>query len=153
MLARPIRSAVAVMTTVVFAVVLTLPCLCATAMAGEVDSGDEDKCCPMSKDSEPEEEPQDEQGDHDCCGGCAAACGEAHDMDRTEGEAGGLAQEREADSVSAGQSWWTPELLANLWLIDRLAGLETTSSPTYRFSHLYRPDRSATYLQHKTLLI
>lgn len=137
-------------TTLLFASVLLLPCLCATAMAQESDQPAED-CCPSGQ--SPMEDGEDRHSE-DCCGGCASACG---DTDNTSAipSGGAIVSTAEiGEDIDGPGLWWTPDIVAALWLVDRFALLEEQRLDALSFiPSEIRPDRSDTYLQHATFLI
>lgn len=144
------RSILGLFTTLAFASVLLLPCLCATAFAQGSESTTATDCCPSNQTPQEDEE----QPAYDCCGGCTTACGQAGDLDVVDVKAA-LAQSPEiAGDLDGPTQWWTPDLVAALWLADRIANLaQTSASPP--IEHLSDPafDRSDTYLQHAVLLL
>ncbi len=146
------HSIVGFLTTLLFASVMLLPCLCGTAMALEVESGGDSDCCP-SNEAPAENEDEDPGPDHDCCDGCVVACGEAADIDGNLGEAV-LSSTQELTEIDDSSSWWTPDLVATLWLIDQVALFTEGKQPQpANLPTAQRPDRSDTYLQHSTFLI
>ena len=147
MLFDHLHSMLATATAIFFASLLLVPCLCATAMAQETGEPSED-CCPLSQ-----EPTQDDRHDEDCCGGCTTACGEAEDIG-VSAQGGVVISSVEVNGeIDGPNTWWTPDLVAALWFVDRLA-LLSEPVPTPEFAVLdNRPDRSDTYLQHATFLL
>ncbi len=153
MIGGTLKSVLATMTALGFVSFLLIPCLCSTAAAGEIED-EATGCCPFSQDSEPEEEgPEDRESNNDCCSDCASTCTKgAGNGDFANSEAV-LQMERELLGELTPQTWWTPQILATLWLVDRLAEADFSPEPIAWQIRQAHPDRSDTYLQLETLLI
>ena len=122
-----------------------MPCLCAAAENAEEPPSD---CCPMSGDSDPTEERE----DSDCCCATVGACGEP-DAIQSPADLAGLVGTSQLDEIDGPTTWWSPDLVAALWLVDRIASLSAASLPPAEYTSEVRPDRSNTYLEHATFLV
>lgn len=141
------HSFLAALATLVFAFVMSLPGVCAMAMA---DSGADEEwkcaCLGSTEDSEP--------GDDE---GCQCGCGLVKDgQDRPDVEPVQIAMVNAEDelSKSAPNLWWTPELIAALWVIDQLDGALILTDPALPpVAALSLWDQSDLYLKNSILLI
>ena len=146
---RKFNSTLSVMAGLMFSATILLPCLCAAAVDAEDEALGEDEassCCPERA----EESPEDEQGDDCCCEGPMAQTSGDELVAHTGQTA--LTSSCE-DDVESPNTWWTPDLVATLWLVDRLATTELPLPSVDVSSTHHRPDRSATYLEHANLLL
>lgn len=142
------QSVMALMTAVAFMLSWAAPCACSTAMADEGDDQGS-SCCPSNNDSTPD----DEAPEHDCCGSCVGFC-----SDDTAGQSdttlAAVTADGERELPAAMPSPWTPDLLAAIWFVERLAAIDLGADrPTPLRGTTYVPDQSDNYLRHATLLI
>lgn len=152
MIAERTHSMLGVLTMLAFLSASLLPCLCATAAAEDIERLEDGDCCPSAADTSHEEEPSDT--DHsDCCGNCVTACGEAQDFDASPLDVAVVSTTEVTSSIDAPNLWWTPELVATLWVVDHLVSSSNHASTPMVESFDLRPDRSDTYLQHATFLL
>lgn len=153
MLTRRSTSMLAPVVTLAFSAVMLLPCLCATAMAQDVEStvGDEAGCCPET--GEPAES-QDEPGDSDddCCCEGATSCANGVDVESPLSIDATTSSSEETD-IDEPTTWWTPDLVATLWVVDVLADALQPQPSAHPEPDDVRPDESGTYLKTATLLI
>lgn len=155
MLTRRSTSMLAPLVTLAFSAVLVLPCFCATAMAQGSESGGEAgaDCCPETSSQSTDADSSDVPGDDDdcCCDDGATCVGDAGD-DTVFGHQAVTSSFDESD-VEAPNTWWTPDLVATLWVVDRLAETSTPTADQVVETDDVHPDESDTYLQQATLLI
>ena len=159
MFAGPIHSVVAVVMATVLSLFSLGSCLCSTATAVESDSSDmaasdaSSDCCPFSKQEENEE--PDEGPAHDsCCSDCNMACGEPGERQAHElPSAVVVSADEMTDVEEADKTWWTPELVATLWLAERLAEFDDQPPIAIDSPSEHRPDCSGTYLKTSTFLL
>lgn len=137
--------------TLLFAVALLIPCLCASAAAMEAD--DSSGCCPETGQSEVDVSDHDGQDGDDmsdcCCSDPVDTCS-SNDLADTSFLPQTTTSSFE-ENIQGPNTWWTPDLVATLWLVDRLADAETTSTVEATAYHSIRPDRSEIYLEHSIL--
>ncbi|MFU8802971.1 MAG: hypothetical protein ACNA8W_04090 [Bradymonadaceae bacterium] len=117
---------------------LVVPAFCATATAQTLDISGEDHPCSQAM---VEENCNEAEVDH-CCG----------EKQSTQLETV-ISSSDEEEQLQGPTSWWSPDLLVALWLIDRLARSTPIAFPVEASPPILRPDRSNTYLIHSTLLI
>ena len=142
-------------TAIAFAFMWLSPCLCSTAMAAEME-GEPSGCCPHSQDSQSESDqdsPEHPDKDQGCCVDCDAVCAQGGNVDLGDGDASMMHSEREELDELAFDSWSAPQLLATLWLVDRLAEYELPQPEVVDPPPLAEFDQKKTYLQIETLLI
>ena len=138
------HSILAGLVMLMFSALLMAPCFCATAMATEAEDADDSGCCPeqAAQESDPQEDPGEEEG---CCCTTLSACGQSDGV-TIAGDGGAVISTfDEDDAVDRDGTWWTPDLVATLWLVDRLStAFETPSTSEEIPPHKLRPDRSET---------
>ena len=149
MLLDSTRSILGLVTTLAFSAVLLLPCFCATAMAQQdVDPADVEECCPSKQ------APSDDEPAHDdCCCDGVSVCGESGEAPAAQGSYGIVPSSEDMTSIDGPTTWWTPQLVATLWLVDQLASSTDDAEPPRISPPVQLSDRSDTYLQHSTFLI
>lgn len=148
------HSVVATLVTLAFSAVLLAPCFCATATASELDESDDGDCCP-TQNEEPDEpgEHDNDEGD-DCCCAVFSVCEQSSQAVPVGGGDALISTFQEDGEIDSPTTWWTPDLVAALWLVDYLAGVDDTVDVSDDIPPLEnRPDRSETYLQQLTLLL
>ena len=150
MLFAQTRSILAGLVTLTFAATMLLPCFCATAFAADLDETSSTDCCPETGESSPGDEEQD--GDACCCNGLSA-CGQSDTTERANLDALLGSEVDDGANLEGPTTWWTPDLVAALWLIDRIANSTDSIAPPKFHAPTDRPDRSDTYLKHATFLI
>lgn len=141
------HSLLAALATLFFTFVMSLPGICAMAVASPGTDGDFScTCLGSSGDSEVDDE-------HSCSCGCDIMS-DGHDSPEVDPVLGGLASSQEELKVSSPTLWWTPKLVATLWVVDRLAGAPILSDPVLPpLAALPLWDRSDLYLENSILLI
>lgn len=139
------HSILAVLATLAFTAMLTLPCFCATAMAQTQMENETEERCPCSEDEH--------DGEHgDCCCGCSAVSPIDDDSDlRPSG--GVVMTQSESDHIESPSSWWSPDLIVAIWLANRLAEVDVSPHFAEAQPPGLRPDLSDTYLHKSTFLI
>ena len=137
-----IHSIVAVVATLAFTAMLTLPCFCASASAQMEESEERCPCTENEHDQEHE----------DCCCGCAAATPVDEGTDVLP-SGGAVILSVDEDALETPSTWWSPDLVVTLWLVNRLAEFEAVAHPEDVEPPTLRPDLSDTYLRHSTFLI
>jgi hypothetical protein len=152
MISGPLKSMLAMVTAIGFVSFLLIPCLCGTAAAAEIEE-EPTGCCPFSQDSDPEETPDDQDPDHDCCSDCGTICVQGQGNGDLVGSEAVLSTERDDLEQAGPKLLWTPQILATLWLVDRLADVEIPSQPPAQHLSTDLIDRSDTYLKFETFLI
>ncbi len=117
-----------------------------------VDEGSSE-CCPETQDTESASNggDDDQHGDDCCCDG-VSTCSDSDS--RTLSGVDAIPSTFEMDHQLEGPTFWlTPDLVATLWLVERLAaniGSSTSVPPPLIEA---RTDRSDAYLEHSILLI
>ena len=144
------KSVTSAAVTLIFSVALLLPCLCATAAAQPMEAAGEEAsdCCPESA----EDDESTEHEDSGCCCDGPTSCS-SNDASDSPFVYQATTSSFDEDDFEAPTSWWTPQLVATLWLFDRLATYTDHSSPPPTTSTSISTDESETYLQHATLLL
>ena len=134
------------LSTLIFASAFMLPCLCSTAMAAEKVEGE--ASCPCS-----EKDHENQNHGESCCCGCDGVNplepGESVEMNAPAA----LTTNNLGEEVRGPGSWWSPELLVALWLLERVEFVEDELLPPSQGPPELYSDHSETYLEHSTLLI
>ena len=140
--------------TLVFSAALLIPCFCATAMAAEAQTEDSTDCCPETGESNAESSPDDQQSDHEdtsCCCDGPVSCS-SNDAADAQFLPNTVTSSFDED-LDAPNQWWTPDMVATLWLVDQLSeGVEVSETQPVSL-HTVRPDRSDAYLEHSVLIL
>ncbi len=128
---------------VIAAAMIAVPGFCAAATAPSVDDADA---------PEHVEHHHDDHGD--ICGWLCSIGGEFDDEDESIVVSPAMVGSTdELDDLEVPDLWWSPDLVVELWLIDRLAEVTLPATASELSPPDLRPDRSGTYLTHSTLLI
>lgn len=148
-----LHSILAGLVTLMFSALLVAPCFCSTASAEESGDSDDEGCCPsqVAPDSNSGEEPEDEEG---CCCTMLSTCGQSEGGALSVSGGAVVSTFDDELSLQGPTTWWTPDLVATLWVVDRLS-IAFDSAPSWSEvpPYIVRPDRSQSYLTHSVLLI
>lgn len=142
------HTALAAVTALLFSGALLIPCVCAAAM-GEADEVADEGCCPETVDEQPDEPDGDEST---CCCDDGTACTTAPTQANVGDGIGAIVVDDDVE-VDGPSFWLTPSMVAALWLIDRIAGLDNSDPLPVASATELRPDGSDLFLEHSTLLL
>lgn len=141
------HSLLAAFATLFFTFAMSLPGVCALAMAKVEEDGEWSCSCLGSSEDEGAAEAD------ECCCGCGPVT-DGQDRPDVEPVLSAVAPVQEEHLLSPPTLWWTPKLVATLWLVDTLATSSVSLDPTLPpVAVLPLWDQSDLYLKNSTLLI
>jgi len=120
---------------------------------GETADDGASDCCPETQaaESASQGEDDDQHGDDCCCDG-VTACSDSDTKSLSGIDA--MPSTFETEHELEGPTFWlTPDLVATLWLVERLAANDGSTTSVPPPLDEVRTDRSDSYLKHSILLI